>query len=208
MTDRETHWNEVYGAREETALTWFEDTPAVSMTLLRRAGLTRQSRVVDVGGGASRLVDALLADGVRDVTVLDLSAAALAVARGRLGARADAVNWVVGDVTKWDPSQPMDLWHDRAVFHFLTEEADRAAYVRTMMRALPAGATAVIGTFALDGARTCRSSGMTRLRWRAPWATGSRGSTAMPISTARRWAVPNPLSLACSSGSDPFYRAG
>ena len=72
MTDKETHWNEVYGAREETALTWFEDTPAVSMTLLRRAGLTRQSRVVDVGGGASRLVDALLADGVRDVTVLDL----------------------------------------------------------------------------------------------------------------------------------------
>tara|TARA_R110002074_G_scaffold165088_2_gene325078 strand:- start:3472 stop:4086 length:615 start_codon:yes stop_codon:yes gene_type:complete len=155
MTDRETHWNEVYGAREETALTWFEDTPAVSMTLLRRAGLTRQSRVVDVGGGASRLVDALLADGVRDVTVLDLSAAALAVARGRLGARADAVNWVVGDVTKWDPSQPMDLWHDRAVFHFLTEEADRAAYVRTMMRALPAGATAVIGTFALDGPERC-----------------------------------------------------
>jgi len=155
MTDKETHWNEVYGAREETALTWFEDTPAVSMTLLRRAGLTRQSRVVDVGGGASRLVDALLADGVRDVTVLDLSAAALTVARGRLGARADAVNWVVGDVTKWDPSQPMDLWHDRAVFHFLTEEADRAAYVRTMMRALPAGATAVIGTFALDGPERC-----------------------------------------------------
>lgn len=155
MTDRQTHWDTVYGSREETALTWFEDRPELSLTLLRSAGLTPASRLVDIGGGASRLVDALLGEGLRDVTVLDLSAAALEVAKSRLGARADAVNWVVGDVTQWQSPHPMDLWHDRAVFHFLTDPADRAAYLDTMMRTLPTGAKAMIGTFALDGPEKC-----------------------------------------------------
>ncbi len=155
MTTREDHWNAVYGARAEAALTWFEETPAQSLALIHHAGVTPEARVVDVGGGASRLVDALLDDGFTRITVLDLSVEALKVSQQRLGDRAGRVNWIAGDITTWQPDGPYDLWHDRAVFHFLTEPADRAAYVLGLSQALRTGGVAVIGTFALDGPEKC-----------------------------------------------------
>jgi trans-aconitate methyltransferase len=128
--------------------------PAVSLELIDRAGLGPRARVVDIGAGASRLVDCLLERGYRDITVLDLSAAALAQSRARVG-DADGVTWVVADVLTWQPAGPYDLWHDRAAFHFLTEADDRRAYVATLRKALRPGGHAVIGTFAPDGPERC-----------------------------------------------------
>ena len=148
------HWDRVYGAREEDALTWFEPRPEMSMALIRRY-LPGRGGVIDIGGGASRLVDALLDDGVAPVAVLDLSDAALAVSRDRLGARAGEVEWIAADVTVWEPARRWDLWHDRAVFHFLTTDAARTGYLRALGAALAPGGTAIIATFAEDGPETC-----------------------------------------------------
>ncbi|PWK60160.1 class I SAM-dependent methyltransferase [Roseicyclus mahoneyensis] len=150
-----THWDSVYGAREEEALTWFEDVPGLSLSLIR--DLARpEDPVIDIGGGASRLVDHLLGEGYRDITVLDLSETALDASRGRLGDRADRVGWIVGDVTQWRPdSAAYALWHDRAAFHFLTEPDQRAAYVARMAAALRPGGHAIIMTFAEDGPERC-----------------------------------------------------
>lgn len=147
------HWNRVYGDRDETDLTWFEDVPEPSLALIRAHAST--GAVVDIGGGASRLVDHLLVDGYGPVVVLDLSENALAAARTRLGDRAGDAEWIVADVTGWTPDRRFDLWHDRAVFHFLTDAADRARYIAVMDAALGDGGIAVIGTFAQDGPERC-----------------------------------------------------
>ena len=118
---------------------------------------TTASAVIDVGGGASRLVDALIEKGFRTVTVLDLSEAALAAAKARIGRRAERqVQWIVADVTVWEPrAAAYDVWHDRAAFHFLTEERDRTAYVARLTKAMKPGGHAIIGTFAPDGPDRC-----------------------------------------------------
>ncbi|MDX1000827.1 methyltransferase domain-containing protein [Sinorhizobium medicae] len=153
-TDRQTHWEDVYTTKADTEVSWYEDTPELSLTLLREAGLTPEMSVIDIGGGASRLVDALVESGQAHVSVLDLSAAALETANSRL---ADAVRtqWIVSDVTAWTPDRQYDLWHDRAAFHFLTTVAEQQAYVRVLGKALKVGGKAVIGTFALDGPEKC-----------------------------------------------------
>ncbi len=137
LDDRQRHWENVYSTKRETEVSWFEDTPTLSVSLIRDAGVGADASVVDVGGGASRLVDALIDDGQAHVTVLDLSAAALATARERLGYRGD-VAWVVNDVTTWEPVRSFDLWHDRAAFHFLTDPGDQRRYVRVLRRPPPA----------------------------------------------------------------------
>ncbi|MCC5974323.1 MAG: class I SAM-dependent methyltransferase [Rubellimicrobium sp.] len=161
MSDQ-VHWDDVYGARPDAALTWFEDRPDLSMSMIGPL-LGPDSRVVDIGGGASRLVDAVLAAGVAQICVLDLSGAALAVSRARLGDRSDQVTWIVADVTRWTPPTRFDVWHDRAVFHFLTEPADRAAYVATLLAALAPAGHALIATFAEDGPERC--SGLPVVRY-------------------------------------------
>ncbi len=140
---------------------WFAPTPATSLSLVDAAGVGPTARVIDVGGGTSRLVDELVARGFKHLTLLDIAAAAIAEARSRLG---DApVTLVEGDITKVELSGPFDLWHDRAVFHFLTEPEDRAAYVRTLRGALAPGGHVVIATFALDGPTVC--SGLPVVRY-------------------------------------------
>lgn len=152
---RQAHWDDVYRTKGETSVSWFQETPAPSLELMALVGATRRSAIIDIGGGASRLVDCLVSRGYEDVTVLDLSAAALTHARTRLGDRADRVAWIVADVTAWEPSRTFDVWHDRAAFHFLTEPADRAAYADRLRRALRHGGHAIIGTFAPDGPEKC-----------------------------------------------------
>ena len=121
---RQAHWEKVYASKRENELSWFQENPATSRDLVAKAGANTASAVIDVGGGASRLVDALIEKGFRAVTVLDLSEAALAAAKARLGRRADLVQWVVADVTVWDPhAAAYDVWHDRAAFHFLPRSA-------------------------------------------------------------------------------------
>ena len=129
MSDsRQAHWDSAYATKGE-GVVWFEDVPVLSLDLIRQSGATAQSSLVDIGGGASRLVDALLRDGMRDVAVLDLSATALDAAKARLGAAADDVEWIAADVTVWETKRVYDFWHDRATFHFLTEPDNRSAYI-------------------------------------------------------------------------------
>jgi len=162
---RQAHWENVYATRGEREVSWFQERPALSLELIGAAGATPASSVIDVGGGASRLVDALLAGGFKVVTVLDISAAALTASRRRIGSAAATVTWIVSDITTWEPPQTYDLWHDRAVLHFLTDAGDRAAYVTRLMKALRPGGHAIIGTFALDGPERC--SGLPVVRYDA-----------------------------------------
>lgn len=154
MGERTTHWDAVYTSKAEGEVSWFEARPEASLALLAQAGLEPRHAIVDIGGGASRLVDALVARGQRHVTVLDLSRAALDVARRRLPDDT-AVDWVAEDVTQWAPVRPYDAWHDRAAFHFLTEAEDQARYRQVLEAALVPGGIAVIGTFAPDGPEKC-----------------------------------------------------
>jgi trans-aconitate methyltransferase len=154
--NRQAHWEKVYNTKRENEVSWFQENPAPSLDLIAKAGATAVSSVIDVGGGASRLVDALVENGFRDVTVLDLSEAALMAAKARLLSRAEQVQWVVADVTEWEPRGLIyDIWHDRAAFHFLTEERDRTAYVARLVEAVKPGGHAIIATFAPDGPERC-----------------------------------------------------
>lgn len=153
-TEAAAHWDDVYGSRAVDEASWFQPSAATSVRLLRGPdGLP--GSVVDVGAGTSPLVDELLDLGCPDVTVLDVSEKALAVTRGRLGARAEEVTFVVADVLAWHPDREYDAWHDRAVFHFLTEPGQRAAYVETAARCVAPGGVAVLGVFAEDGPTRC-----------------------------------------------------
>lgn len=153
--DLQAHWQNVYKAKGERDVSWFEDSPTISFDLIRATGARVAVPIIDIGGGASRLVDALLDAGFTDVSVLDLSEQALATSKARLGARSAKVQWIATDVTKWEPSQTYDVWHDRAAFHFLTRPGDRAAYAARVLRAVRSGGHVIIGTFAPDGPDRC-----------------------------------------------------
>jgi len=159
----QAHWENVYATRAENEVSWFQDDPAPSRALIARLGATVASAIIDIGGGASRLVDNLIDGGFVDVTVLDLSGAALDTARARLGDRAAAVRWIVADATTWQPAKPYDIWHDRAAFHFLTHDDERSAYIARLRQALKIGGHAIIATFAPDGPERC--SGLPVVRY-------------------------------------------
>ena len=167
------HWEKVYTAKGDTKVSWFQENPAPSLELIALAGLSAGASIVDIGGGASRLADALVERRFR-VTVLDISAAALDVAKARLGGEAAAVQWVVADVTIWQPAETYDLWHDRAAFHFLTDPADQSAYVARLQQAVRRGGYVVIGTFALDGPERC--SGLPIVRYDANALSATLGA--------------------------------
>ncbi|MEC3860468.1 class I SAM-dependent methyltransferase [Mesobacterium sp. TK19101] len=154
MDALQTHWNAAYARWDEPALPWFEPVPDLSIELVRRH-VPATGAAIDIGGGASRMVDALLDVGFAPVSVLDLSATALAVSQERLGARAGAVRWICQDVTRWTPTQGHVLWHDRAAFHFLTDADARRAYVKRLDQALAPDGVAIIAGFALDGPEKC-----------------------------------------------------
>ena len=164
--NRKQHWEKVWTGSDEKAKSWYQDIPRISIDLIERSGISPHDALIDIGGGASRLVDHLLERGYSDVTVLDVSSAALMHARARLGERAGAVTWSVADVTAFRPDRNYALWHDRAAFHFLLSEADRKAYVEAMNCSLEPGGQAIIGTFAPDGPARC--SGLDIMRYDAP----------------------------------------
>lgn len=149
------HWAHVYEDKAPTAVSWYQANPEQSLRALSRFGVSSSSSLIDVGGGASNLVDALLEMGWQDVTVLDIAAPALEAAKSRLGPRAGKVNWEVADITHWHPARRFDVWHDRAVFHFLTEPRQREAYREALSEGLMDGGLAIIATFALDGPERC-----------------------------------------------------
>ncbi len=161
--DRSSHWESVYTQKSSTAVSWYRDHLETSLALLERAGLSSRSHVIDVGGGASTLVDDLLDRSVGAVTVLDLSAAALGVAQARLAERARRVTWLAGDVTGVIlHNSAYTHWHDRAVMHFLTHEDDVRAYAGQVAHALAIGGHAVIGGFAPDGPERCSGLAVAR----------------------------------------------
>lgn len=151
---RKQHWEGIYRTKSPAQLSWFEPQPAVSLRFIEAAALARGARILDVGGGTSTLVDSLLERGYHP-GVLDISTAALGVSQARLGARAAQVEWFVDDVTEFHSPHAWDLWHDRAVFHFLTEESEQLAYKQALLRALDESGQVVLGTFGPQGPLKC-----------------------------------------------------
>ena len=160
------HWDAIYGRKGPTEVSWYRPHLERSLRFVELANLPKDAEILDVGGGASTLVDDLLAQGFKNVTVLDLSESAIAQSKARLGARATEVTWIVGDITQVDlPEQRFDFWHDRAVFHFLTDEADRRRYVLAVRHALKQGGHIVVATFGPSAPERC--SGLPVVRYTA-----------------------------------------
>lgn len=171
---RADHWNAAYEAKGESGVSWFEAVPEISLALIEKYGHGTETRLIDIGGGASRLVDALVARGWTSLSVLDISQAAIDAAKTRLGDAAARVEWIVDDVTRWTPRRNYDIWHDRAAFHFLTLPEDRAAYAEGMRAALKPGGHAIIATFAADGPERC--SGLPVVRYAPPELAAAVGA--------------------------------
>jgi hypothetical protein len=152
--ERAAHWDSAYRDRGSTAVSWYQPAPTVSIELIHRTDIARDAAIIDIGGGASGLVDALLADGFCDVSVLDVSGVALDEVRQRLASDAP-VTLIHGDLLHWSPERSFDLWHDRAVFHFLVDEHERATYLRTLRGAVHKSGFVILGTFAPDGPSHC-----------------------------------------------------
>jgi SAM-dependent methyltransferase len=170
MDAERAHWDKVYDDKAETAVSWYQPHSATSLKWIETASPNRDASVIDVGGGASTLVDDLLASGFADVTVLDISRLALKRSKGRLGkASADKVGWMVVDVTRWVPPRTWDIWHDRAAFHFMTDAASQAAYIAALTAATRPGATVILSTFGEDAPAKC--SGLAIERY-SPGALG------------------------------------
>jgi SAM-dependent methyltransferase len=148
-----SHWEAVYRGRATEDLGWYEPRPSTLDLVLRFSDPA--DAVIDIGAGDSRLPDELLEAGYERITVLDLSETALDRARSRLGSDAESVRWICADVTRWTPPRRWDLWHDRAVFHFLIDEADQQAYKAAALQTVPAGGKLIVATFAPDGPEQC-----------------------------------------------------
>ena len=155
QSNDQDHWTQVYEDKAPSTVSWYQESPEPSLRALSRFGASPSSSIIDVGGGASNLVDALLEQGWQDITVLDLAAPALEAAKARLGALANKVQWEVADITDWQPPRQFEVWHDRAVFHFLTEPQQREAYRRTLLAGIAPGGLVIMATFALDGPERC-----------------------------------------------------
>lgn len=163
--DGKGYWEEVYRTRGPTAVGWYQAEPSFSLELIRESNCGRATPLIDVGAGSSLLVDFLLAEGWSDISLLDISGAALQHVRERLADRAERVHWIEGDVTAFEPRRRYGFWHDRAVFHFLTDSAQRAAYLDVLDRAVESGGFLQIAAFALDGPERC--SGLPVVRYDA-----------------------------------------
>ncbi len=155
MSDK-THWETIYATKPTTQVSWYQEHPTLSLAYIQRTGVGKTGEIIDVGGGASTLVDHLVGEGYEHITVLDISGAALTAAQTRLGAEASLVTWVEADVTRTPlPAHHYDVWHDRAVFHFLTNPDDRHRYVEMVKHAVKPGGHVIVATFATDGPTHC-----------------------------------------------------
>jgi hypothetical protein len=155
MTDTRTHWDTTYTAKAETQVSWYQPSPQRSLELIKSVAPNHSSSIIDIGGGASRLVDELRADGYSDLTVLDISEVALGRSKTRLGASSGKVSWIVANITQWQPLRTWNVWHDRAVFHFLTDARDQDTYIAALRHGTATGSAVVMATFALNGLERC-----------------------------------------------------
>jgi 2-polyprenyl-3-methyl-5-hydroxy-6-metoxy-1,4-benzoquinol methylase len=161
--DTQSHWDRIYTDKPPTAVSWYRPHLETSLSLIERVA-SKDSAIIDVGGGESTLVDDLLSHGFGNITILDISQTAIEVNKKRLGDRSDHVHWLVADITKGElPHSMYDVWHDRAVFHFLTHQSDRAAYVRQVANAVKVGGHVIVSTFGPEGPTKC--SGLDVMRY-------------------------------------------
>jgi ubiquinone/menaquinone biosynthesis C-methylase UbiE len=191
------HWERLYSSQPEEDLSWYEATPSISLDLLLTPSLKKDGAILDVGGGCSRLVDALLDRGFVNVSVLDVVESALKMSQERLGDRAAQVQWIAADITHWYTDTKYNAWHDRAAFHFLIEEAARRAYVEAMERTLLPGAIVVIGTFSTLGPDRC--SGLPVMRYSAQ-------SLAAELGDGFRWTATRKLEHVTPSGEMQHFQ--
>jgi 2-polyprenyl-3-methyl-5-hydroxy-6-metoxy-1,4-benzoquinol methylase len=183
--NRKSHWDSVYENKASSALSWHQQHPRRSLDLINRTGLPKRARIIDVGGGDSSLVDDLISEGYRDITVLDLSGAALNRARARVGNIASGrVAWLEGDILEVNlPAEAFDIWHDRAVFHFLTTAEQRDAYIQAVEHSVRPSGHVIVATFAEDGPTRC--SGLRVNRYSAPQLHGTFGAAFQLVESER-----------------------
>lgn len=177
--DKTAHWENVYQTKSSTDVSWYEPDPKQSLDLILDAAGEKRGRVIDVGGGQSFLVDRLLDSGFKQVAVLDISSAAIEATKARLGERASQVEWMVADITQAVTLGKFDIWHDRAVFHFITEPDDRERYVKLLKRSLPIGGHFIVGTFAKGGPEKC--SGLPICQYDAATMQAELGPSFEPV---------------------------
>lgn len=155
MFDRQAHWQQIYRGKSPLEVSWYQKQPELSLELIRQTGLRNDGAIIDVGGGASVLVDHLHNQGFTDLAVLDISGNALAGAKKRLGDAANNIQWFETDITEFSPPRRFSLWHDRAVFHFLTDRSDRTKYLKALKQALKPKGHLIIAAFAIGGPEKC-----------------------------------------------------
>lgn len=153
--DRKKHWEEIYRTKQFNEVSWFQSTPETSLDFFKYFDLQQNAKIIDIGGGDSFLVDHLLAMGYQDITVLDISEASIDRAKLRLGNRAEKVKWIIEDIATFNPTEKYDFWHDRATFHFLTNEKEISNYVETARQNINSKGILVIGTFSEQGPKKC-----------------------------------------------------
>lgn len=163
--DKKTHWQNVYNEKKPEETSWFQEFPMGSLDYIQKAmsELSEPPSVIDVGSGASQLLDSLVAIGIKRITALDIAAGGLRASKARLGELGENIKWVVSDVTQWHPDKQYDLWHDRAVYHFLTRDEDRQKYMKTLKAATRRGSFVIISGFAIDGPIECSGLPVRRL---------------------------------------------
>ncbi|HYF01997.1 MAG TPA: class I SAM-dependent methyltransferase [Patescibacteria group bacterium] len=155
MENLHEHWNRIYSTKQPNEVSWTQDVPKTSLEFIGSFNLSKDARIIDIGGGDSKLVDFLINEGFTNLTVLDISENALERAKARLGTKANLVRWVVSDVTEFTPETRYDVWHDRAAFHFLTTEGQIQKYLSIAREAVHNNGFVTIGTFSTDGAKKC-----------------------------------------------------
>lgn len=155
MNKSKLHWENIYSNKQPNEVSWTQEVPQTSLDFIRNANLNKYSKIIDIGGGDSKLVDFLLEQGFEDVSVLDISEEALKRAQKRLGERASRVKWIVSDINNFHPTMKYDFWHDRATFHFLTNENEITNYLATAQQSINPSGVLVIGTFSEQGPKKC-----------------------------------------------------
>ena len=153
--DRKKHWEHIYKTKNLKEVSWYQPTPETSLDFINQLNVQKTSKIIDIGGGDSLLVDHLLEKGFQDITVLDISSGAIDKAKLRLGEKADKVKWIVADAAKFNTNEKYDFWHDRAAFHFLTDESEISNYIETAQKSLNQDGLMVIGTFSDQGPKKC-----------------------------------------------------
>ncbi|MCQ9205820.1 MAG: class I SAM-dependent methyltransferase [Omnitrophica bacterium] len=179
--NRKTHWERAYKNQSSHKLSWYQDYPEISLRLIASTKVAAESNIIDIGGGASKLVDFLLQQGYKNITVLDIAGNSIEKAKLRLGGKANNVKWIETDITNCNLEIQYDIWHDRAVFHFLTNSQDRKRYIKTLKQSLKPNGNVIIATFSLSGPKKC--SGLKIARYSPESLLGELGNDFKIIET-------------------------